>query len=98
MIYLDSAATAPPCPEALDAFREAAALGNPSSSHAAGLKAAELLEGSRAAVARAIDCAPNEIYFTSGGTESAAIALLGALYGYGNRPPRVAVTALEHPP
>ncbi len=53
MIYLDWAASAPPEPEALEAVREAASVSfaNPSSPHAAGRQAHELLEGARSRMA-----------------------------------------------
>ncbi len=77
-IYLDHAATTPVLPAALAAFGAAAALaGNPSSVHAAGRAAHGLLEASRDAVADWAGVAPEQIIFTSGGTEALALAILG---------------------
>ena len=69
MIYFDNAATTPVLPCAWDAMRTAPE-GNPSSSHAAGREAKAALERSRAIIARCLNCAPCEVYFTSGATES----------------------------
>lgn len=69
MIYFDNAATTPVLPCAWDAMRTAPE-GNPSSSHAAGREAKAALERSRAIIARCLNCAPCEVYFTSGATEA----------------------------
>lgn len=69
MIYFDNAATTPVLPCAWNAMRTAPE-GNPSSSHAVGRVAKAALERSRAIIARCLNCAPSEVYFTSGATES----------------------------
>lgn len=69
MIYFDNAATAPVLPCAWEAM-QAAPDANPSSSHAAGREAKAALEKARATIARCLNCAPCEVYFTSGATES----------------------------
>lgn len=69
MIYFDNAATTPVLPCAWDAMRTAPE-GNPSSSHAAGREAKATLEKARATIARCLNCAPCEVYFTSGATEA----------------------------
>lgn len=69
MIYFDNAATTPVLPCAWDAMH-AAPEGNPSSSHAAGREAKAALENARATIARCLNCAPCEVYFTSGATEA----------------------------
>lgn len=69
MIYFDNAATTPVLPCAWDAMQDAPE-GNPSSSHAAGREAKAALEKARTAIARCINCGPDEVYFTSGATES----------------------------
>lgn len=69
MIYFDNAATTPVLPCAWDAMQSAPE-GNPSSSHAAGREAKAALEKARATIARCLNCAPCEVYFTSGATES----------------------------
>ncbi|MGQ0552348.1 MAG: cysteine desulfurase family protein [Planctomycetota bacterium] len=66
-------------------------LGNPSSAHADGRLARSLLEAARQRLAAAIDCHRDEIVFTSGGTESNALALATAAEGV------IAHSPLEHP-
>ncbi|HET9595671.1 MAG TPA: cysteine desulfurase family protein, partial [Anaeromyxobacteraceae bacterium] len=98
MIYLDHNAITPMRPEAkavvaaaLDVF------GNPSSVHAAGRAARDLLDGARERVARVLGARPADVVFTSGATESAALAIRGVL---GASPPgrdELVVTAVEHP-
>ena len=74
--YLDWNASAPVRPEARAALVEALErFGNPSSAHAEGRAARDLLEASREAVATAMGCEPSEIVFTSGGTEANNLAL-----------------------
>ncbi|MGB3626482.1 MAG: cysteine desulfurase family protein [Henriciella sp.] len=80
MIYADYNATAPLRPEARDAMLEALEIGaNPSSVHGPGRAARKVLETARAQVARAISAIPQDIIFTSGGTEAAALAIHGAV-------------------
>lgn len=69
MIYFDNAATTPVLDCAWEAMRNCE-FANPSSSHAAGREAKAALENARAAIARCINCDPDEVYFTSGATES----------------------------
>jgi cysteine desulfurase len=77
--YLDYNATAPIDPAAVDAMAEAArAWANPSSVHAAGRRAKAGLESARERIARHLNCPPQAIVFTSGGTESVGLALRGA--------------------
>jgi len=79
MIYLDNAATTPTDKRVLkkmlpyfsDDFQ------NPSSLYSPALKAKKAIDESRAQVARFLNCMPNEIVFTSGGTESDNLAILG---------------------
>lgn len=98
VIYLDHNATTPVDPrvrEAMDPFlgRE---FGNPSSLHATGRSARRALEGARAEVASLLGASePEEIVFTSGGTESDALALF-SLRGLA-RQGILAISAVEHP-
>ncbi|MBL8648660.1 MAG: aminotransferase class V-fold PLP-dependent enzyme [Sphingosinicella sp.] len=81
-IYLDWNATAPMAPTAADAMAEAArAWANPSSVHAEGRRAKALLEDCRDRIAAALGAFPQQIVFTSGGTEALALALNGAKAG-----------------
>lgn len=98
MHYLDHAATTPVLPEVREAVLGAleADFGNPSSVHAYGRKARELVEDGRDRVAVAIGASPAEVVFTSGGTEADNLAIKGAaskLRGSGNH---IVVSAFEH--
>jgi cysteine desulfurase len=81
-LYLDWNATAPLRPEAKAAMAAAMdLLGNPSSVHAEGRAAKSLVERSRAQVAAAVGCKPDEVVFTSGATEAAMV--LSQVRGHG---------------
>src|SRR3712207_6294103 len=77
--YLDNAATTPVDPRVLEAMLPhlGGRRGNPSSLHASGAAAREAVEEAREPVAQLIGAAPGEIFFTSGGTESDNLAVLG---------------------
>jgi cysteine desulfurase len=95
MIYLDNNASTKMDPEVATAFQAAAALfGNPSSVHAEGRRARRAIEEARDEVARLIGAAPEEVFFTSGGTEANAMAIFGAGAA---RPRRIVRTGAEHP-
>jgi len=97
-IYLDHLATTPLDPRVLEAMLPTlqGTFGNPSSLHAHGRAARELVERARAACAAAIGAsAAEEIVFTSGATEAANLALLGAARAYPSRRHVVCSTA-EH--
>ena len=99
-IYLDANATTPVLPEVLDAMRPywLEAFGNPSSAHHSGQRARSAVEKARSAVAELLHCAPKEIVFTSGGTESDNLALSGVLQPYLDRrePAHLITTQIEH--
>ena len=96
--YLDNAATTMVAPEVADvidkAMREHWA--NPSSLYGPGARSEEALNTARAAVARTLGCKSRELYFTSCGSESNNLALLGAVrthtFGKG-----IVVSGFEHP-
>ena len=96
-IYLDASATTPPAAAVLAEMAElqARAWANPSSLHGYGLAAAEALERSRWRCAAVLGCSPDELVFTSGGTESIHLALLGL--GATLAPGRLLISAVEHP-
>jgi len=98
MIYLDHAATTPMRPEVFDAMRPyfLERFGNPSSLHSYGLDAREAVERARKQVASAIGATPQEIVFTSGGTESDNLALRGVLQR-GSKKDHIITSAIEHP-
>ena len=79
-VYLDHSATTPVRPEVLDAMQPffGPRFGNPSSIHRWGRDARVALDEARERVARCLGAHPDEICFTSGGTEADNLALLGA--------------------
>lgn len=95
--YFDWAATSPADEEILKESLEESfeCWANPSSSHALGKKARELLENARKRAAKAMNVKPENIYFTSGGTESDQLPLLSVL----NKPAKgtVLISSIEHP-
>jgi len=97
MIYLDNNASTPVDPEVSDAIFSCLKrdFGNPSSSHMQGRRAKELIENSRSVIAEFLECSQDEIYFTSGGTESNNLALLGSAMLH--RTGHIITSAIEHP-
>lgn len=97
--YFDNSATTKPCPEAVAAAANAMSecWGNPSSLHYIGSAADRLLEKSRQCVADAICCEADEVFFTSGGTESNNLAVFGAAYQMRHFGKRIVSTSVEHP-
>jgi cysteine desulfurase len=97
-LYLDAAATTPLLPAAHEAIVAALdAFGDPLSIHEPGRAARALLEDARATVARGIGAQPDEIVFTSGGTESVTLAIRGVASVRGTVPGRIVTGAIEHP-
>jgi cysteine desulfurase len=96
-VYLDWNATTPLRPEARAAMAQAWDIaGNPSSVHAEGREARRLVEDARAIVARAVGGDPQNVVFTSGGTEANALALTSGLRRAGTPVQRLLVSAIEH--
>ncbi len=97
MIYADYNATAPMRPEAREALLAALALGaaNPSSVHRAGRAARAVVEAARAQIGGAIGSRAADIVFTSGGTESLALAIQGAVLALDGKATLI-VSAIEH--
>ena len=99
-VYADNAATTPVSREVVEAMNEAftTAWGNPSSQHAKGYEAKELLDKARASIAESLGCTPAEIYFTSCGTESDNWAIKGAAYRMREKKGRshIVTTKIEH--
>ena len=98
MIYLDNSATTKVCPEAVRAVTEAMTenYGNPSSGHALGRAAGELLVSSRDKIAKALGALREEIYFTSGGTEADNWAIINGAKHNSRVGKHVITTAVEH--
>ena len=70
--------------------------GNPSSPHAVGRKAKAVLEESRAVIADALGVDADEVYFTSGSTESNNLAIRGACLAHREHPGQIITSSLEH--
>ncbi len=97
-IYLDNNASTRAAPECLDVMLACLRdeYGNPSSKHAAGERARRLVNEARAQIAELLGAQPAEMVFTSGGTESNHLAILGAL-ALDPRRQHVVTSAVEHP-
>jgi cysteine desulfurase len=97
-LYLDSASATPLLPEARDAVIAALDVyGDPLSIHRPGRAARALLDGAREQVATGIGAQPDEIVFTSGGTESIALAIWGGVRAVRELGTRIVLGAVEHP-
>jgi cysteine desulfurase len=99
-IYLDYNATTPIAHEVAEAMAPYLYehFGNPSSSHPYGVATKRAVEAARAQVANLLGCQPNEVIFTSGGTESNNYAIKGAaLAARSRRGNHVITSAVEHP-
>ncbi|MGH6671606.1 MAG: cysteine desulfurase family protein [Xanthobacteraceae bacterium] len=97
--YFDWNATAPLRPEAKTALQDAlSVVGNPSSVHAEGRAARQLVEGARQDVAALVGAQPGNVFFTSGGTEANMLALTPAIQTRDERRPRdrLLISAIEH--
>src|ERR1700749_3034346 len=97
-VYLDWNATTPLRPEARQAMQATWELpGNPSSVHAEGRQARQIVEEARAAVAAAIGAKPQNVVFTASGTEANASALSPGLQGASSDPiQRLLISSVEH--
>ena len=96
--YFDNAATTQVRPEAAQAAVEAMTQewGNPSSVYAFGSQAAKLVKGWRADVAGALGCLPEEVFFTSCGTESDNWAIRMGVELNRRKGKHIITTAIEH--
>lgn len=98
IFYFDNSATTKPCQEAVNAMVEAAeCFGNPSSLHKLGINAENILKSARKTIAASLGCEDKNIYFTSGGTESNNIAILGTAFRKKSIGTHVITTRTEHP-
>ena len=97
-IYVDHAATTPTDPRVLEAMRPFFTFhfGNPSSTHRVGTTAREVIEKSRSQIADLINVSPEEVYFTSGGTEADNLALKGYSFANCAKGRHVIVSSIEH--
>lgn len=71
--------------------------GNPSSMHRKGFDAEKYIRGARETFAGILKCSEKEIFFTSGGTESDNMAIIGAAMAAKRRGNHIITTAIEHP-
>ena len=99
MIYLDYNATTPVDKRVVEAIKEAMIdhWGNPSSGHVIGKKGKKMLDQARSNLAFLLDVMPEEIIFTSGGTESNNMVILGLASHYDPKKRHIITSAIEHP-
>jgi cysteine desulfurase len=98
-IYLDYNATTPLAPEVIEAMQPFLEehFGNPSSSHWYGMEPRRAVAKARAQVAGLLQCSPDEILFTSGGTESNNHAIKGMAWAMRDKGRHIITCAIEHP-
>lgn len=98
-VYLDNAATTRCSEHAADAVRSVLTgdYGNPSSLHKRGMDAERIVKDARSAVAKTLKAKEKEILFTSGGTESNNLAIIGAALANKRAGKKILTTAVEHP-
>lgn len=97
-VYLDYAATTPTDPQVMKAMEPYffERFGNPSSIHSFGQEAKKAIEDSREKLAAFLGAQPEEIVFTSGGTESNNFAVEGVAYAWQNKGNHIITSAIEH--
>jgi cysteine desulfurase len=98
-VYLDHNATTPVLPEVLEAMLPYLTdqFGNPSSEHGVGRRSRDAVDRAREQVAATLSCLPDEILFTSGGTESNNLAILGSAATAAADRRRLMTSCVEHP-
>ena len=98
-IYLDNSATTRVSKEAAEKalYMMTECYGNPSSLHSKGFAAEKEMTAAREIIAERFSAQPGEIYFTSGGTESDNIAILGVAHAKKRAGNKIVTTAIEHP-
>ena len=99
MIYLDNCSTSKPRKEVVEIMTEALMdyFGNPSSLHRLGMVSEKKVREARDYIAKYLDVNRDEVYFTSGGTESNNIAIQSAVNKLKNRGDHIITTKIEHP-
>ncbi|MFE8703281.1 cysteine desulfurase family protein [Cytobacillus sp. FJAT-54145] len=97
-IYVDHAATSPMHPQVIDKMTIVMKnqFGNPSSIHSFGREARHLVDEARDVLAKSIGAHPNEIIFTSGGTEADNYAILGVADAYKHKGKHIITSSIEH--
>lgn len=99
MIYLDNASTTLPDSSLINFSRRlySRVFGNASSSHRVGRDASKEIEKAREIIAGSLNAHADEIYFTSGGTESNNIAIWGRFLASKKINPNIIISSVEHP-
>lgn len=99
MLYFDYNATTPIEKEVADAMLPYlyGNFGNPSSNHQLGITTKATVENSRKQVAKILNCLPEEVIFTSGGSESNNMVLKGVAFSYKNKGNHIITSQIEHP-
>jgi cysteine desulfurase len=97
-IYLDNAASTPPDPLVLETMNHYSigCYGNASSLHSQGTHAKELMENARTKLSGVLNCQAEELYFTSGGTESNNWALKGFVFANRFKGNHIIISSIEH--
>ena len=97
--YLDNSATTRAYPEVADIVKQVMLTdyGNPSSMHMKGVDAERYVVGAKDIIAKSLKCKPENILFTSGGTESDNLALIGVARAMARRGKHIITTQIEHP-
>lgn len=98
-IYLDNAATTRLYPEVVEEINNISKTiyGNPSSLHNIGLEAEKIVKNSREIIAKSLGVNTNEVYFTSGATESDNTAVFGVAYANYRKGKHIITSKIEHP-
>ncbi|NLE31288.1 cysteine desulfurase NifS [Candidatus Dojkabacteria bacterium] len=98
LIYMDNSATTRISSEVLDSMMPylTTGYGNPSSIYSIGRESRKAVENARELVAKALSCDTNEIYFTSGGSESDNWAIKGVAFANENKGKHIITTSIEH--
>lgn len=98
MIYLDNASTTKPSKEVINAISDALTnFGNPSSMHRLGINAENIIKKAKENAADILKVSPNNIYFTSGGTESNNTAILSYCRANSKKGKHIITSKVEHP-
>ena len=98
-VYLDNSATTRCFPEAAELMKQIMCedYGNPSSLHRKGVQAENHLRTAKETIAKILKVNEKELLFTSGGTESDNLALIGAAHANCRRGKHLSTTSIEHP-
>ena len=99
LVYFDNAASTMPLPQVVDAMANIMKTQyvNPASMSTLGLEAEKIIKNAKKTIAGILKCREDEIYFTSGGTESDNWAIFGTAQGYHRQGRHMLTTSMEHP-